>query len=92
MGRSAVVGLPLAVMLIQRNATVTVCHTRTKNLPDECREADIIIAAAGKAKMIGKEHLSVGQVLIDVGINFIDGKMCNRESFTTIRERLANEK
>lgn len=85
-GRSAVVGLPLAVMLIQRNATVTVCHTRTKNLPDECREADIIIAAAGKAKMIGKEHLSVGQVLIDVGINFIDGKMCGDIDFEVAAE------
>lgn len=75
-GRSAVVGLPLAVMLIHKNATVTVCHTKTQDLWKECREADIIIAAAGKAKMIGGEHTRGGQILIDVGINFVDGKMC----------------
>ncbi|MBS5843037.1 MAG: bifunctional 5,10-methylenetetrahydrofolate dehydrogenase/5,10-methenyltetrahydrofolate cyclohydrolase [Clostridiales bacterium] len=75
-GRSAVVGLPLAVMLIHKNATVTVCHTKTQDLWKECREADIVIAAAGKAKMIGREHTCGGQVLIDVGINFVDGKMC----------------
>ena len=75
-GRSSVVGLPLAVMLTHRNATVTVCHTKTRDLWKECREADIIIAAAGKAKLIGREHTSAGQVLIDVGINFLDGKLC----------------
>ena len=75
-GRSPVVGLPLAVMLIHKNATVTVCHTKTQDLWKECREADIIVAAAGKAHMIGREHTAGGQVLIDVGINFIDGKMC----------------
>ena len=85
-GRSAVVGLPLAVMLIQRNATVTVCHTKTNNLAEECRKADIIIAAAGKAKMIGKEHLSEGQILIDVGINFVDGKMCGDIDFEVATE------
>ena len=75
-GRSSVVGLPLAVMLINKNATVTVCHTKTKNMQEECRNADIIIAAAGKANVVGEEHFSEGQVLIDVGINFVDGKMC----------------
>ncbi len=75
-GRSSVVGLPLAVMLTHRNATVTVCHTKTRDLWKECREADILIAAAGKAKLIGREHTSAGQVLIDVGINFLDGKLC----------------
>lgn len=85
-GRSAVVGLPLAVMLIQKNATVTVCHTKTKNLAEECRNADIIIAAVGRAKMIGKEHISEGQVLIDVGINFVDGKMCGDIDFEVAAE------
>lgn len=74
-GRSPVVGLPLAVMLIHQNATVTVCHTKTQDLPAECRNADIIIAAAGKAKMIGNAHIAHGQVLIDVGINLVDGKL-----------------
>ena len=75
-GRSAVVGLPLAVMLIKRSATVTVCHTKTREIAKECAGADIIIAAAGKAKMVGAEYISEGQILIDVGINFEDGKMC----------------
>lgn len=85
-GRSSVVGLPLAVMLIQKNATVTICHTRTKNLPEECKKSDIIVAAAGKAKMISEEHLSEGQVLIDVGINFCDGKMCGDIDFEVASE------
>lgn len=75
-GRSPVVGLPLAVMLIHKNATVTVCHTKTKNLQQECKNAEIIIAAAGKAKMINSAYTKDGQILIDVGINFEDGKMC----------------
>lgn len=80
-GRSSVVGMPLAVMLIQKNATVTVCHTKTKDLCEECRNADVIVASAGKAKMIGEDYLSNGQILIDVGINFLDGKLCGDIDF-----------
>lgn len=80
-GRSSVVGLPLAIMLTQKNATVTICHTKTKDLREECSKADIIVAAAGKAKMISEEYISEGQVLIDVGINFIDGKLCGDIDF-----------
>lgn len=76
LGRSSVVGLPLAVLMIHRNATVTVCHTRTKNLKEVCRNADILVAAAGKARMVTEEYLSEGQVLVDVGINFCNGKLC----------------
>ncbi len=75
-GRSSVVGLPLAVMLIKRNATVTVCHTKTLDLSRECSDADILIAAAGRAGIIGADCISEGQILIDVGINFKDGKIC----------------
>ncbi len=75
-GRSSVVGLPLAIMLMQKNATVTLCHTKTKDLREECRKADIIVVAAGRAKTIGAEHVSKGQVLVDVGINVIDDKIC----------------
>lgn len=83
-GRSPVVGLPLAVMLMHKNATVTVCHTKTTDLRQECSNADIVIAAAGKAKMIGKEHIAEGQILIDVGINFVDGKMCGDIDFEAV--------
>lgn len=86
-GRSSVVGLPLAVMLIKRSATVTVCHTKTRELAKECAAADIIIAAAGKAKMVGADHISDGQILIDVGINFEDGKMCGDIDYEAASEK-----
>ena len=75
-GRSAVVGMPLTIMLINKNATVKVCHTRTKDTALECADADIIVAAAGKAKVITSKHAPAGKVLVDVGINFVDGVMC----------------
>lgn len=68
-GRSLVVGKPAAMMLIKKNATVTVCHTKTKDMAAVCRNADIVIASAGKAGVVGAEYLSPGQVVIDVGIN-----------------------
>ncbi len=76
-GRSMVVGRPLAMLLIAANATVTVCHTRTKDLAAVCREADILIAAAGKPAMIDESYVKDGAVVIDVGVN-VDGNgvMC----------------
>ena len=68
-GRSLVVGKPLAMLLLGRNATVTLCHTRTADLAAECRRAEVLIAAAGRANMIGRDHLSPGQLVLDVGIN-----------------------
>lgn len=75
-GRSVVVGKPLSMLLLQKNATVTVCHTRTKDLAAECRRADILIACAGVAKMITPEFTNPNQIVVDVGINFADGKLC----------------
>ena len=69
-GRSLVIGRPIAMMLMSANATVTICHTRTADIPEACRAAEIIIAAAGKAGVVGKDCFSPGQVVIDVGINF----------------------
>lgn len=69
-GRSLVVGKPAAIMAIQRNGTVTVCHTKTKDMKAVAREADIIIAAAGKAGVVGEGFFKEGQIVIDVGINF----------------------
>jgi len=81
-GRSLVVGKPLAPMLIDRHATITVCHTRTVDMPAICREADIIIAAAGRAGVVSGEFFAPEQVVVDVGINFTDeGKMCGDADF-----------
>jgi methylenetetrahydrofolate dehydrogenase (NADP+)/methenyltetrahydrofolate cyclohydrolase len=68
-GRSLVVGRPLSMMLLCRDATVTICHTKTKNMAEICRSADILIAAAGKARLVNEEFLSDRQVIIDVGFN-----------------------
>lgn len=81
-GRSQVIGRPVAMMLIEADATVTVCHTKTKNTQEICKNSDIIIVAAGKIGTITKEHLSPGQVVIDVAINFNDeGKMIGDVDF-----------
>lgn len=72
-GRSLVVGRPLSMLLLTRNATVTVCHTQTADLAAVTRGADILVAAAGKPGLICGEHVSPGQVVIDVGINFTSG-------------------
>lgn len=76
-GRSLVVGKPAAMMLLKKNATVTVCHTRTKDMPSVVKEADIVIAAAGRAKVVDASYLRGGQIVVDVGINVgEDGKLC----------------
>ena len=76
-GRSLVVGKPLMLMMLAKNATVTVCHTRTADLPAECRRADILVACVGKAKMIDASYTREGQVVIDVGINVDEnGNLC----------------
>ena len=81
-GRSLVVGKPLAMLLLAEHATLTVCHTRTRDLAEECRRADILIAAAGKAKMIGGDYIKPGAVVIDVGINVNeDGSLCGDVDF-----------
>lgn len=81
-GRSLVVGKPLAMLLLARHATVTVCHTRTQNLAEECRRGDIVLAAAGKAGALGQECFAPGQIVIDVGINTgADGKLVGDADF-----------
>ncbi|MCR5612025.1 MAG: bifunctional 5,10-methylene-tetrahydrofolate dehydrogenase/5,10-methylene-tetrahydrofolate cyclohydrolase [Clostridiales bacterium] len=73
-GRSLVIGKPVAMMLIKKNATVTVCHTRTKNVPEIAKNADILVAAAGSAGMVTKDFVREGQTVIDVGINWSEEK------------------
>lgn len=73
-GRSLVIGRPVAMMLMHANATVTICHTRTVDISSATREADIVIAASGRMESIGAEHLRAGQVVIDVGIGWNEAK------------------
>ena len=74
-GRSNVVGKPVSVLLLQKNATPTICHSRTKNLPELLQEADIIVAALGKPCFVKPEMVKEGVVIVDVGINAVDGKL-----------------
>ena len=72
LGRSNIVGLPAAMMLLKRNATVTIVHSRTKDLADQCRKADILIAAVGRAEMVKADWVKPGAIVIDVGTNRVD--------------------
>ncbi len=84
-GRSMVVGRPLSMLLLHENATVTICHSRTSDLPGVCAEADIIAACVGKAKMIDHTYVKRDAVVIDVGINVdADGKLCGDVDFSDI--------
>jgi methylenetetrahydrofolate dehydrogenase (NADP+)/methenyltetrahydrofolate cyclohydrolase len=84
-GRSLVIGKPVAMMLLQKNATVTICHTKTKDMPSVTRRAEILIVAAGKPGMVGAEYVSPGQTVLDVGINFNDeGKMTGDVDFSAV--------
>ncbi len=74
-GRSEIVGKPMAILLLQANATVTICHSRTSNLAEECRRADILVAAIGRAEYLGEEHIQPGAVVIDVGMNRVNGRL-----------------
>ncbi len=82
-GRSLVVGKPLSMLLLNRNATVTIAHSKTNNLQEITKNADIIVAAIGKKEMIGKDYLTAGQVVIDVGTNYDEekGKLCGDVNF-----------
>ena len=85
-GRSMVVGKPLAQMLLKKNATVTICHTKTADLRAEVKAADFVFACAGVAKMLDASYISEGQVVIDVGINMLDGKLCGDVDYESVSE------
>ncbi|HZG75411.1 MAG TPA: bifunctional methylenetetrahydrofolate dehydrogenase/methenyltetrahydrofolate cyclohydrolase FolD [Paenibacillus sp.] len=86
-GRSNIVGKPMAALLIRENATVTVCHSRTANLPEVTREADVLIAAIGRPKFVKPEHVKPGAVVIDVGVNRLpDGKLAGDVDFDAVKE------
>ncbi len=87
-GRSNIVGKPIAIMLMKRNATVTICHTRTQNLPEKVSRADILVVAAGKPKAVKGEWIKEGATVIDVGINRLpDGKLTGDVDFATAEKR-----
>lgn len=87
-GRSMVVGKPLAMLLLKENATVTICHTRTADLQGACRQAEILVAAAGKARMLDGNDVGQDAVVIDVGINVDEeGKLCGDVDFASIQEK-----
>lgn len=89
-GRSMVVGRPLAMLLLQENATVTVCHTKTVDLREICRRAEILVTAAGSARLIDRNYVSNGAVVIDIGINVDEsGHLCGDVNFEDIREQAA---
>ena len=86
-GRSNIVGKPMSLLMLRENATVTVAHSRTKNLEEVCKRADILIAAVGKAGMITKDHVKEGAVVIDVGINRNEeGKLCGDVCYDEVKE------
>ena len=86
-GRSIVIGKPVSMLLMKRNATVTVCHTKTVDMAGTCKNAEILVAAAGSARMIKKEYVADGAVVIDVGINVDDeGNLCGDVDFDAISD------
>lgn len=88
-GRSTVVGKPLAMLLLGMNATVTVCHTKTADTAAECRRADVVIACAGQARMVTDEYMSAGQIIIDVGINADGDGICGDVDYAAAQSIVA---
>ena len=87
-GRSNIVGKPLALMLLQRNATVTICHSRTRDLPAVCREAELLLVAIGKAKFVTADMVREGAIVIDVGTNKTpEGKLCGDVDFDQVSQK-----
>lgn len=86
-GRSNIVGKPQAMLLLHENGTVTICHSRTKNLAEVCRRADILVAAVGKPRFITADMVKDGAVVIDVGMNRVDGKLCGDVDFDEVSKK-----
>lgn len=86
-GRSNIVGKPVALMLLKRNATVTIVHTRTKDIKSITQTADILVVAVGRAKIVDSSYIKEGAVVIDVGINRLDGKLCGDVDFDDVKDK-----
>lgn len=90
LGRSMVVGKPVSMLLLNENATVTICHSRTKNLPEITSNADILVAAVGKANMVKEEYIKDGSIVIDVGINVDDqGNLCGDVDTNNVLDKVS---
>jgi len=85
-GRSNIVGKPMAMLLLREDATVTICHSRTPDLGAVCREADILCVAVGRAKLITADMVKPGAIVVDFGVNFVDGKMVGDVDFEAVKE------
>ena len=86
-GRSNIVGKPMAMLLLHENGTVTICHSKTKNLAEVCRRADILVAAVGRPNFVTADMVKDGAVVIDVGINRLEnGKLCGDVKFDEVSE------
>jgi methylenetetrahydrofolate dehydrogenase (NADP+)/methenyltetrahydrofolate cyclohydrolase len=88
-GRSRLVGKPMAGLLLREHCTVTLCHSRTRDLESECRQADILVAAIGRPAMLGPDHVREGATVIDVGINRVDDRETVERLFADDPKRLA---
>ncbi len=88
-GRSNIVGKPMGMLLLHKNGTVTIAHSRTQNLSDVTRRADILVAAVGKAKFVTADMVKDGAVVIDVGMNRVDGKLCGDVDFDAVSKKAA---
>ena len=86
-GRSNIVGKPMAMLLLHKNGTVTICHSRTKNLKEVCQNADILVAAVGRPNFVTADMVKDGAVVIDVGINRVDGKLVGDVDFNDVCEK-----
>jgi methylenetetrahydrofolate dehydrogenase (NADP+)/methenyltetrahydrofolate cyclohydrolase len=86
-GRSNIVGKPMALLLLQENCTVTVCHSRTKDLAEHTRRADILVAAIGKPRFVTADMVKEGAAVVDVGINRVDGKLCGDVDFEAVSQK-----
>lgn len=86
-GRSNIVGKPMAMLLLKENATVTICHSKTKNLKEICKNADILVAAIGRAEFVTADMVKDGAVVIDVGINRADGKLKGDVDFENVKDK-----
>ncbi|WP_394273033.1 bifunctional methylenetetrahydrofolate dehydrogenase/methenyltetrahydrofolate cyclohydrolase FolD [Butyricicoccus sp.] len=88
-GRSNIVGKPMAMLLLHRHGTVTICHSRTQNLKEVCAQADILVAAVGKADFVTADMVKEGATVIDVGMNRKNGKLCGDVCFDEVNEKAA---
>ena len=86
-GRSNIVGKPMAMLMLQKSATVQICHTKTKNLFEKMKNADIIISAVGVPNLVTEENVKDGAVVIDVGISRVDGKVCGDVDFASVSKK-----